>query len=106
MVWVIAFHELAEAELLAQPTDIQARLERIKVLVESFGLERLPAKYASHITGALWEFRLKGKDGIARALYVTRSGKRIIIVRVFAKKTQKTPRREIEMALARAKEVT
>jgi len=45
-------------------------------------------------------------DGIARALYVTRSGKRIIIVRVFTKKTQKTPRREIDMALARAKEVT
>jgi hypothetical protein len=30
---------------------------------------------------------------------------RVIIVRVFVKKTQKTPRREIELALARAKEV-
>jgi phage-related protein len=105
MAWVVVFHELAEAEFLAQPADIQARLERIKVLIESFGIEQLPAKYASHITGVLWEFRLKGKDGIARALYVTRSGKRIVIVRVFAKKTQKTPRREIELTLARAKEV-
>jgi phage-related protein len=106
MSWVITFHESAETEFLAQPADVQARLERVRLLIESFGLERLPAKYASHISGSLWEFRLKGKDGIARALYVTRSGRRIIIVRVFTKKTQKTPRREIDMALARAKEVT
>jgi len=48
---------------------------------------------------------LKGKDGIARAAYVTAKGRRIVIVHVFEKKTQKTPRREIEIALRRAKEV-
>lgn len=42
--------------------------------------------------------RLRGRDGIARALYVTASGRRVVILRVFAKKTQKTPRREIELA--------
>jgi phage-related protein len=36
---------------------------------------------------------------------VTAVGKRIVIVHVFVKKTQKTPRREIEIALRRAKEV-
>jgi phage-related protein len=30
----------------------------------------------------------------------------VVVVRVFVKKTQKTPRREIDLALARAKEVT
>jgi phage-related protein len=49
--------------------------------------------------------RLRGKDGIARAIYVTAIGQRVVIVRVFAKKTQKTPRREIELALKRAKDV-
>jgi phage-related protein len=29
----------------------------------------------------------------------------LIVVRVFTKKTQKTPRREIDMALARAEEI-
>jgi len=43
---------------------------------------------------------------IARALYVTARGERVVVVRVFAKKTQKTPHREIELALKRAKEVT
>jgi phage-related protein len=35
----------------------------------------------------------------------TVSGRRIVIVRVFVKKTQKTPRREIRLALERAEEV-
>jgi phage-related protein len=49
---------------------------------------------------------LTGRDGIARALYVTAIGRRVVVVRAFAKKTQKTPRAEIELALRRAKEVT
>ncbi len=49
---------------------------------------------------------MRGKDGIARALYVTASGQRIVVVRVFTKKTQKTPPREIKLALKRAEEVT
>ena len=49
--------------------------------------------------------RLKGRSGISRALYVTAVGRRVIIVRVFVKKTEKTPRSEIELALFRAKSV-
>jgi phage-related protein len=48
---------------------------------------------------------MKGRSGIARAAYVTAVGKRVVVVHVFEKKTQKTPRREIEIALKRAKEV-
>ena len=48
---------------------------------------------------------MKGRDGVARAVYVAASGRRVVVVRVFTKETQKTPRREIEMALKRAKEV-
>ena len=49
--------------------------------------------------------RMKGKDGISRPLYVTAVGKRVVVVRVFIKKTQKTPSREIDLALKRAKEI-
>ena len=48
---------------------------------------------------------MKGRDGISRALYVAVREKRVVVVRVFVKKTQKTPRREIDLALERAKEV-
>ena len=49
--------------------------------------------------------RMKGKDGIARAIYVTASGERVVVVHAFAKKTQKTPARALEVARVRAKEV-
>ena len=61
--------------------------------------------YVRHLEGKLWEIRAKGKDGIARSLYVTASGKRIVIVRCFVKKSQKTPDKELKIALQRAKEV-
>jgi phage-related protein len=50
--------------------------------------------------------RLKGRDGISRALYITASGRRVVVVRIFVKKSQKTPNREIELALNRAKELS
>jgi phage-related protein len=48
---------------------------------------------------------MKGKDGISRALYVVARPRRGIVVRMFSKKTQKTPRREIELALKRVEDV-
>ena len=61
--------------------------------------------YAKHLTGKLWELRLSGRDGIARSIYVTASGRRVVVLRTFVKKTQKTPPREIEIAMARMKEL-
>jgi phage-related protein len=58
--------------------------------------------YIKHIEDRIWEMRLRGRDGIARAVYVTAIGRRVVILRVFTKKTQKTPRREIELARQRA----
>jgi phage-related protein len=55
--------------------------------------------------GLLWEMRMRGKDGISRAIYITAKGQRVVVVRVFVKKGDKTPSREIDLALQRAKEV-
>jgi phage-related protein len=49
--------------------------------------------------------RMKGKDGIARAIYLTAKGERVVVLHAFAKKTQKTPQRALEVARERAKEV-
>jgi phage-related protein len=62
--------------------------------------------HVKHLEGSLWEMRIAGKDGISRAIYITAKGCRVVVVRVFVKKTRKTPRREIDLALERAKEVT
>jgi len=59
-----------------------------------------------HLRGPLWEMRMTGRDGIARAIYVAASGQRVVVVCAFVKKTQRTPTREILLAMERAKEVT
>jgi len=41
--------------------------------------------HVKHIEGRLWEMRLKGRSGIARALYVTAGVRRVVIVRAFVK---------------------
>jgi len=48
--------------------------------------------------------RMTGRDGISRAIYVTASGRRVVVLRAFIKKTRKTPRSEIELANRRARE--
>lgn len=106
MEWrVELLNETVRAELEAQPADIRARFLRIVQLIELSGLLHLREPYVKHLDGPLWEMRMKGKDGIARAAYVTARDRRVVVVRVFTKKTQKTPRREIDIALSRAREV-
>ena len=107
MTWSFSFVSAeAKAELDALPLDVRASFECIVRLVQTVGLERVHEPYIKHIEDGIWEMRLRGRDGIARALYVTASGRRVVILRTFVKKTQKTPRREIELARRRATEVT
>ncbi|KFL30680.1 hypothetical protein JP75_13135 [Devosia riboflavina] len=106
MGWTVEFlDEDVRAELYAMPADIRASFSRIAQLISNTGLSRVHEPYVKHLEGSLWEMRMKGKDGIARAVYVTAHAQRVVVVHVFQKKTQKTPRREIELARQRAKEV-
>ena len=103
MRWTVeTLNEAVDAELESLPEDMRARLARIANLIEEVGLEHVGDPHLRHIERRLWEMRLKGRSGIARALYVTAASSRVVIVRVFGKKTEKTPRREIDLALGRA----
>ena len=106
MSWrVETLNTIVDQELEALSADQKAKFLRIAELIEAKGLDRVREPYVKHIEGPLWEIRMKGRDGISRALYVTATGRRVVVVRVFVKKTAKTPRREIQRALERAKEV-
>ena len=105
-MWTVTYvDDVAEAEIEALPQDTRASFIRIVDMIVAGGLERMHEPYVKHIEGKIWEMRLKGRDGIARSLYVTASGRRVVVLRTFVKKTEKTPRREIEIARRRAKEV-
>ena len=104
--WTVeTLNETVDAELAELPTDMRARLVRISELIESVGLSNVREPHVRHIRGQLWEIRLKGKADLARALYVTARAQRVVIVRAFIKKTEKTPTGEIDLALQRAKEL-
>lgn len=104
MKWtVVVFNNAVRKELDSLPADIRANFELLVELIENFGLDDLPPKAVKHLEGKLWELRITGRDGIARAITITASPRKLTILRVFIKKTQKTPRNELETARRRAK---
>lgn len=106
MPWrVEILNDSVAREIRSLPTDMHARFLRLALRIEQIGLEGLGEPHVKHLEGKLWEMRLTGRDGIARALYVTTAGKRVVVLRAFVKKTQKTPRPEIELAIRRAEEI-
>lgn len=106
MAWTVeTLNETVDAELAELAADMRARLVRISELIESVGLANVKEPHVRHVRGPLWEIRLKGKSGIARALYVTAKEQRVVIVGAFIKKTEKAPTGEIDLALQRAKEL-
>lgn len=107
MKWrVEILNATVEAEIESLPTDIRARLTRIVDLIEQLGLPNVREPHVKPLGNKLWEMRIKGRDGIARAIYVTARERRVVILHAFIKKTRKTPRAAMDRALARAAEVT
>ncbi len=105
-MWHVELIREAEAELLTMPPDIQARFLRIAELLEERGPHAVGMPHVRHLEGKLWEMRMNGKDGIARAVYVAQSGQRLIVIHVFGKKTQTTPRKALAIARERLKRLT
>ena len=105
MSWTIEyFSEGVRLEINALPISIRASYTRLTELLEEFGLDlRMPHSRA--MGGGLFELRPKGKAGIARVFYCTQVGKRIIVLHSFIKKTKETPKRELEIARKRQREV-
>ena len=107
MAWSITtLNPTVDAEIEALSADMRAKLLRLSEMIDRHGLQALPRNAVDHLEDKLWELRVRSRTGIARAIYVTATGQRVVIVRVFVKKTQKTPRAELELARSRAKEVT
>jgi phage-related protein len=106
VAWTVeVLNDTVRAEIRELPADLRARFVRLGDRIRQLGLVGLNEPHVKHLKGKLWEMSLLGRDGIARALYVTAISERVVVVRVFVKKTQKTPNAEIDLALQRAKEV-
>jgi len=98
-------NEAVEAELLALPADMQGRFLRISDLLQTFGPQHVGMPHVRPLRNKLWEMRFAGRAGIGRAIYVAAPGRRLVVLHAFVKKSAKTPRRALNIAVARMKEL-
>jgi len=102
MNWKAKFlNKKVEKDIENWPIKIKAKFTLIVELIEEFGPNEIGMPYISPFGKGLFEIRAKGLEGIGRAFFCILKGKHIIIVHGFIKKTQKTPKKEIELARKR-----
>jgi len=105
MNWRIEYYSpKLEKEVLNLPTGLLARYLHLTDLMLEFG-SNLGMSHTKAIESGLFELRVKGREGIARVFYCTKIGKRIVMLHIFVKKSQKTPKKDLKLAIQRMKEV-
>ena len=98
------FSAEVQDEILALPDTLAARYIVLTRRMEALG-PNLGEPHTKAFGHGLFELRLKGAEGIARVFYCTIVGKRIFMLHCFVKKSQKTPQADLNLAIARMKEV-
>ena len=105
MDWDILYYNENVQELINDwPVGIRAYYARITERMAYFG-PNLGMPFTRSVGNGLFEIRAKGKEGIGRAFFCTVVDQRIIILHAFVKKTQKTPKKELDIAIRRMKDV-
>ena len=106
MDWKVTFYSSRlEEEILQLPTGFLARFLKYAERLEVFGPD-LGMPHTRAMGRGLFELRLKAAEGIARVFYCTVAGRQIVMLHQFTKKSEKTPRKELEVARRRMEEVT
>jgi len=105
MNWAINYYsESLQDAILDLPAGFLARFLRYADRMELYGPD-LGMPHTRAMGEGLFELRLKAAEGIARVFYCTMIGKRIVMLHLFIKKTDKTPPKELAIARRRLKEI-
>jgi len=102
----VIFHPKARDEIRRFPKEARARLGRGLYRLqmgESLGMPN--ARPMATVASGVWELRVRDEDGVFLVFYYTASAAGVLVFHAFAKKTQWTPAREIELARKRLKEL-
>jgi phage-related protein len=96
---VIAYKHYFEDFILTQPQKVQDKIYKIVEAIEFLG--RIPSSYLKFINGTngLYEVRVQLASNIWRIFCFFDGEKLVILLNGFQKKTQKTPKNEIEKAV-------
>jgi len=101
---VIFFNEKIEQQILRMPRGIRVRLLKLLELMEQHG-PNLGMPHTRSMGNELFEIRAKAKEGLGRFFYCTKIQNQIVILHSFIKKEQKTPKKHLEIAQKRLREV-
>ncbi|MBC8948654.1 MULTISPECIES: type II toxin-antitoxin system RelE/ParE family toxin [Xenorhabdus] len=104
MSWNIDFYHGVMDSILDMPPKIQARILKLLELMERHGAN-LGSPHTEPMGNGLFELRAKAQEGIGRGLFCYLDGSNICILHAFVKKSQKTPKKDLDLAKIRMKEV-
>lgn len=105
MDYAITYYSESVQELILElPDTLAARYVVLTRRMMAIG-RHLGEPHTKAFGDGLFELRLKGAEGIARVFFCTMIGKRIVMLHSFVKKSDRTPKRELDVAHARLKEI-
>ncbi|HRE49919.1 MAG TPA: type II toxin-antitoxin system RelE/ParE family toxin [Flavitalea sp.] len=96
----IIFHEHYFIDFyVEQPEKVQEKIEYVFKIIRT--VQNVPKKFLDHMTGTdgLYEIRIEFESNIYRIFCCFDKGNLVALFNAFQKKTQKTPRKEIDLAL-------
>jgi len=103
--WSITFfNEAVENETLSLADGILSILLRIFYMVKKVG-PNLGRHHLAPLGDGLFEFRTKGKEGIARSIFCTIINQEVVILHTLIKKSNKIPKKALDLAKKRKKEL-
>lgn len=106
MTWIIEFYnEKVKKQTLAFPEGIKAKLLHILDTIEELGPHTIGKPHIAPMGSGLYEIRAKGKEGIARSFFCSIHEKRVKILHSIIKKSKKAPKKDLDLARARMKEI-
>lgn len=106
MQWAIEYYGKMVEDFIFEelPDGLLARYIHLSKRMLEYG-PNLKEPHTKAIGDGLFEMRLKSAEGIARVMYCTVVGRRIVMLHGFIKKSLQTPPNELETARRRMKEV-
>ena len=106
MKWIVVFYKGIADEIENKwPQGIRTKLSKIVLALQANGPEEIGMPYVKALGKGLFEMRGQGKEGNGRAIFCLSANKRIFVLNAFIKKTQKTPAKELNLAVKRFKEL-
>ncbi len=105
MEWKVNYYSQSVADEVARwPSKMRGKYLRIIDLIEAHG-PKLGSPLTKPLKDGLFEIRVKAQEGIGRAFFCYQLKNEIIILHTFIKKTQKTPKKSLHIAMQRMKEI-